>query len=110
MTGKRSRVREPVQVYVDRDDRALLDAVAARTGLARAEVLRRGLRVLASQVLMERRPGGSLDALIGVLRDETGTPRDLAERHDEYLATYDGRETVRKKKEKGASPGRPRRG
>ena len=83
MPKKSAAVREPIQVYVDRDDRALLEAVAARTGLARAEVLRRGLRAFAGQVLAERGPGSSLEALIGVLGDDA--PRDLAARHDEYL-------------------------
>ncbi len=75
-----------MQLYVDADDRALLDAVAARTGLARAEVLRRGLRAFAGQVLTELGPGSSLDALIGALGK--GQPADLAARHDEYLIEY----------------------
>ncbi len=37
-------VREPVQVYLSRDDKALLDRLSEETGLARAEILRRGLR------------------------------------------------------------------
>ncbi len=86
MSRHRSKVREPVQLYVDADDRALLDAVAARTGLARAEVLRRGLRAFAGQVLTELGPGSSLDALIGALGK--GQPADLAARHDEYLIEY----------------------
>ena len=85
MTPKRDRVREPVQVYLDPDDRALLDALATRTGLARAEVLRRGVRALAQQALGERRPGAALDVLTGALGTGTDLPRDLAARHDEYL-------------------------
>lgn len=91
MSKLRSRVREPIQVYVDREDRALLEAVAARTGLPRAEVLRRGLRAFAGKVLAERRPGSSLDALIGAL-GEGNAPADLAEQHDAYLVEY-GRRT-----------------
>lgn len=78
-----SRVREPVQAYLDETDRALLEEVARHTGLARAEILRRGLRAFARDVLAERKPGWSLDFLIGSLPDG---PSDLAERHDEYLA------------------------
>ncbi|MGH7522609.1 MAG: hypothetical protein ACREMI_15140 [Gemmatimonadales bacterium] len=79
---KRSRVREPVQVYLDETDRALLEEVARRAELPRAEVLRRGLRAFAGEVLAERKPGWSLELLIGSLPDG---PADLSERHDDYL-------------------------
>ncbi len=78
-------VREPVQVYLDRTDQELLHQVAHRSGLPKAEVLRRGLRVLAEQVMTERAPGWSLDRLIGVLGDDPSLPADLAARHDHYL-------------------------
>ncbi len=70
------RVREPVQAYLDEVDRALLEQVAHRTGLSRAEILRRGLRAFA----------WSFESLIGVLGDDPSIPTDLSERHDEYLA------------------------
>jgi len=79
------RVREPVQVYLDPQDRELLEVLAARTGLPRTEVLRRGLRQLADHVLAERAPGWSLGALAGALGDDPGLPTDLSARHDEYL-------------------------
>lgn len=82
MSTRRSRVREPIQVYLDETDRVLLEDVVRRTGLARAEILRRGLRAVAREALAERRPGSSLDFLIGSLPD---APSDLAERHDEHL-------------------------
>ena len=78
-----ARVREPVQVYLDAPDLALLDSLGAKTGLPKAELLRRGLRRLAESELTERKPGWSLDLLIGALGE--GEPPDLAERHDEYL-------------------------
>ena len=80
------RVREPVQAYLDEVDRALLEQVADRTGLSRAEILRRGLRAFAQQTLTERPPGWSFESLIGVLGDDPSIPTDLSERHDEYLA------------------------
>ena|SRR6266496_3323066 len=80
------RVREPVQAYLDEVDRALLEQVAHRTGLSRAEILRRGLRAFAQQTLTERPPGWSFESLIGVLGDDPSIPTDLSERHDEYLA------------------------
>ena len=82
---KPGRVREPVQVYLDPQDRELLDRMAERSGISRAELMRRGLRKLAGDVLAERPPGWSLDMLIGCLGDDPTLPRDLSTRHDEYL-------------------------
>lgn len=80
-----ARVREPVQVYLDRPDRALLDTVAARTALPRSEVLRVALRRMAAELPDAERPGASLGTLMGALDKAPGVPRDLAARHDEYL-------------------------
>jgi hypothetical protein len=82
-TRRPKHVREPVQVYLDSPDRDLLDALVARTGLSKAELLRRGLRQLAAEQLMDKAPGWSLDVLSGLIDD---APPDLAERHDDHLA------------------------
>lgn len=79
------QVREPVQVYLDRTDRDLLERVARAKGLSRAEVLRRGLRSLAVEALTERPPGSSFEYLIGCFGDDPSIPTDLSVRHDEYL-------------------------
>lgn len=77
------RVREPIQVYLDRAERARLDRLARELGVSRAEVLRRGLDSL------ERRETQSFyqafAPLVGAFRNAEA-PGDLAERHDEYLA------------------------
>lgn len=78
-------VREPVQVYLDPPDRTLLDELSERSGLSRAELLRRGLRRLAAEQLPDRSPGWSLDRIVGALGPATDLPDDLAARHDEYL-------------------------
>jgi hypothetical protein len=78
-------VKEPVQVYLDPPDRALLESVAARTALPRSEVLRVALRRMAAELPDAERPGASLGALMGALDEAPGVPRDLAARHDEYL-------------------------
>ena len=80
---KPGKVREPVQVYLDAQDLDLLKRLGDQTGLAKAELLRRGLRRLASSELTERAPGWSFDLLIGALGDDE--PTDLSARHDEYL-------------------------
>jgi hypothetical protein len=82
MVRKPPRVREPVQVYLDERDRALLEDLARQTGVSRAELLRRGLRKLAGDALGARAPGWSLDVLIGSLPDG---PSDLSVRADDYL-------------------------
>jgi DNA-binding IclR family transcriptional regulator len=74
-----------VQVYLDAPDRQLLEDLARRTGLPRTEVLRRGLRRLAQSELAERKPGWSLDVLIGAMGDDPRLPADLSTRHEDYL-------------------------
>ena len=87
MSPKKSsrRVRHPVQVYLEPADRDLLEQVVRASGLSRAEVFRRGLRRMADEALTERAPGWSLDRLLGAMGGAGGLPKDLAERHDEYL-------------------------
>lgn len=80
-----SQVREPVQVYLDQPDRALLEAVAARTALPRSEVLRVALRRMAAELPDAERPGASIAALLGALDGAGDVPHDLAARHDDYL-------------------------
>lgn len=78
-------MRELVQVYLDERDRELLERLAERSSLSRAELLRLGLRRLADEMLAERPAGASLDVLLGALDAAPDVPRDLAARHDEYL-------------------------
>lgn len=78
-------VREPVQVYLDERDRDLLEALATRSSLSRAELLRLGLRRLSAEMLAEGKPGASLESLIGVLDKAPRVPSDLSAKHDDYL-------------------------
>jgi hypothetical protein len=85
MARKRPRaVREPIQVYLDTDERAMLDRVASEAGLSRAEVLRRGLRAYAVEQSSERSP--MLEFMEWMKQQDFDLPADLAERHDDYLA------------------------
>jgi hypothetical protein len=87
MAPKRgTEVREPVQVYLAPADRALLDRVAEKAGLARTEVLRLGLRRVAAEFLADENP------MLALIREQSAadwpaeTPRDVAQQHDRYLA------------------------
>ena len=83
---KPKQVREQLQIYLDAPDKALLEEMVTATGLPRTELFRRGLRKLALDALPpDRRPGFSLDLLIGVLGDQPDLPPDFSERHDEFL-------------------------
>ena len=82
--SKPKEVREPVQVYLDARDRAMLDAMAKREAVPRSDVLRLALRRLGAELLGPHRPGTAVSSLIGIL-DTSDVPSDLAERHDEYL-------------------------
>lgn len=87
MTPSTSRPRrEPVQVYLDRHDLDLLDELIQRSGLSKAELLRRGLRRMADLEFGEASPGRSLASLIGALDgSDLPLPFDLSVRHDDYL-------------------------
>lgn len=83
MTPSRKRppaVREPLQIYLDRDERALLDRLARETGLSRAEILRRGLRSFAAEARARSPMLEFLDSMAG-----DDWPSDIGERHDAYL-------------------------
>lgn len=82
---KAKRVREQVVVYLDKQDRKILEEMAKETGLARTELFRRGLWRLAGETLKgSKRPGYSIDWLIENAVDDD-VPPDLSERHDYYL-------------------------
>lgn len=85
MTKKPSRVGEPVQVYLNDRDRALLDKLSERAALPRSEILRVALRRLASDLPGATNAGAALPALIGALDEAEDVPADLAARHDDYL-------------------------
>jgi hypothetical protein len=81
---KSNRVREQVVVYLDKQDRALLERMTKETGLARTELFRRGLWRLAGETLSENKPGSAFEYLIANAVDDD-IPPDLSERPDYYL-------------------------
>ncbi len=98
-------VREPVQVYLEPADKAMLDRTALASGLSRAEVLRRGLRSIAGELLADESPALSfLEMSSSVPRPEV--PRDVAERHDAYLADSEMASWGQARRSKKAKPAR----
>lgn len=100
-------VKEPIQVYLDRDDRAILDRASAAAGLSRAEVLRRGLRSFAAQ---QQRGIGPVERFMrGLAASEwpVDTPTDLGLNHDTYLAEIYTDTHQAKRPKPGTRPRRP---
>ncbi|HEX6048366.1 MAG TPA: ribbon-helix-helix protein, CopG family [Gemmatimonadaceae bacterium] len=82
---RKRAVREPIQVYLARPDRELLDRLAEQTGLSRAEILRRGLRRVGAELLADEHP--AIRFLDEITRSPwpPDMPNDVGERHDDYL-------------------------
>ena len=107
MTQRQSpkAVREPVQVYLEAPDRALLERSALATGLSRAEVLRRGLHRFAAELLADESPAlAFLES--AVASTPAGVASDVAARHDEYLADWEMASSGSKPAPTKATPGR----
>jgi hypothetical protein len=75
------RVREPVQVYLEADESALLARLASTSGLSKAEVMRRGMRAFAREQNIES------PMLAFFAESATGAwPASVAADHDAVLA------------------------
>jgi len=86
------RVREPVQVYLEGDDSALLARLAAMSGLSKAEVMRRGMRAFAREQDVE-------SPMLRFVADSAAGewPAGVAADHDAVLAeSYAGRRGKRR--------------
>jgi Arc/MetJ-type ribon-helix-helix transcriptional regulator len=83
---KGQRVSEPVQVYLDREQRRRLDELAGELGLTKSDVVRRGLEALERQ--MSDPSEHPALRIIGIASgDATRAPKyDVALEHDRYLA------------------------
>ena len=80
------KVREPVQVYLDPEDRERLDRLRDRLGSTKSAILRRGLEALEREVL-DPSSHPAL-GLIGIVehRPLRGVEPDPARSHDLCLA------------------------
>ena len=78
---------EPVQVYLTSGDRKLLREVATAAGVSGAEVLRRGLRRMAGEILSDRSPAMRLLEEMNAAEWPADMPADAAVDHDRHIAT-----------------------
>lgn len=79
------RVREPVQVYLDRDDQERLDRLTHRLDTSKSDVLRRGLAALEQQVTNpSEHPALRIVGLVRAGPDDAAY--DIAREHDRFLA------------------------
>jgi hypothetical protein len=83
---RRGRVSEPVQVYLERRDRDLLERLAGRLGATKSDVLRRGLAALERQL-----SDPAQDPVVGFigladLAEGRDPGYDVAREHDRFLA------------------------
>lgn len=93
-------VREPVQVYLTSSDRKLLREVATAAGVSGAEVLRRGLRRMAGEILAEANPAMRLLDEMNAAAWPAEMPSDAGRKHDRYVsaANYPAPQRNRRRK------------
>jgi hypothetical protein len=86
MVMKPHRVGEPVQVYLDTDERQRLARLARQLRATKSDVLRRGLEALERQALdPDAHPALQIVGLAS--RARPGGPHyNVAREHDRYLA------------------------
>ena len=84
--SRKNTVREPVQVYLTPEDRKLLKEVAVASGISGAEVLRRGLRRMAGEVLADSNPAMQLLEEMNAAEWPADMPPDVGASHERYLA------------------------
>jgi hypothetical protein len=72
--------KAPIQVYLDVQDRQLLDGLMARHGMSIADAVRTAIRRWAIE---ETQMDDPVLGLIGTM-EATDLPADLSTRHDEY--------------------------
>ncbi len=73
-------MKRPFQLYLDKRDHSLLDALAKRLGLSMAETVREAV----CRWTVEE--AGTDDPVLGLIGsfDDPDVPSDLSTRHDEY--------------------------
>ena len=82
-------VKEPIQVYLAPEDRALLDGAARVSGLSRAEVLRRGIRAVSGELMGDQHPMLKFMREMNALMADDTRPPEPPMSDDEYQKRFD---------------------
>ncbi|HEX9705261.1 MAG TPA: CopG family transcriptional regulator [Gemmatimonadales bacterium] len=99
------QVGEPVQVYLDADERQRLERLTRQLGATKSDVLRRGLEALERQAF-DPATHPALQIIGLADRERAGGPGyDVAREHDRYLADSEeaswGRRKARRRPHRG---------
>lgn len=87
-------MRKPLQVYLDDQDRKLLEQIAERERLSLADTLRAAIRRWAVDALTIDDP---IVRLIGTI-DDDNVPPDLSTRNDEYAVAQSSADQTKSRK------------
>lgn len=82
----KGRASEPVQVYLDRSQRRLLEQLADELGLTKSDVVRRGLEALERQMADPAEHPALRIIGIASAQVTKAADYDVAREHDRYLA------------------------
>ena len=74
--------KKPIQIYLEPQQNNVLDLLAKKRGISKAEVIRRSLETFFKNIPLEEDPAINL---IGLGSSKKG---DLSARHDQYIARY----------------------
>ena len=101
---ERRRISEPVQVYLDRDERATLDHLSEHLELSKSDVIRRALAALERETLSpDAHPALRLIAMVGADEErDAGATYDPAVEHDRFLADINDAPYPRPKRRRGS--------
>ena len=78
----RNLKKKPIQIYLEPRQDNVLDVLAKKRGISKAEIIRRSLEKFFKDIPLEEDPAMGL---IGLGSSKKG---DLSVHHDKYLATY----------------------
>lgn len=79
--------KKPIQIYIEPQQDYVLENLAKKKGISKAEIIRESLHKFLREIPLEEDPG------MGLVGLGNSGKRNLSDHHDKYLARY-----VRQKK------------
>ena len=71
--------KKPIQIYIEPQQDFVLENLAQKRGLSKAEIIRKSLDQYLREIPLEEDPG------MGLIGLGKSGKRDLSDRHDQYL-------------------------